>query len=519
MQPEYAENHERVAQACSIKDNDVNLMRHKRLLWCYVFLYVVAWTVLTFAANSTVPGGDAIEAFNWATNLDWGTPRSGWAVGLFMYPGLLFDSVTVRSFYWYFVHFAGVGIGMLGVWALAFRLTHSLRHAWLAIFLLHLTAIVSTDAQIQNDNYLLVMTWPWLFYFFIRAGFENHRFWLPFAIIAGVATMSKYSTLAFVGSVFLLTLASPSLRRSYRSPWFYAAIACFFSMVMPNVFWLVEHNFVAMNWFLDDAHKGFSLFTIESVLMVFTTVWIPWLAFRLVGLKCHWPASPVSRHALICMLLPLAPITLYLVFYPTSHPSRITEWLIPFSILGPPLFVTTIADLPTVLMRRTSVLLVTIGAIVFIGYGTAKFFNFRNTYYSGHGDAIVSAKGQELWHTRYSSKLRYVGGGDIAGVATFYASDFPAILMRWSSAKQPNIFTRDIRIEDVLQHGALLFGPTGESCRVADFANVLDSWPGMHIDALTDITFSDSPSAAKQPVCLAFVAPHSRIKATGLRVE
>lgn len=507
MQSNNVEIYGRVAHTRSVAINEVSLVRHKRFLWCYVSLYAFAWTVLTFLTNSSVPGGDAIEAFNWAANLDWGTTRSGWTVGLFIYPAMFFDSVIARSFYWYFVHFAGVGIGIFGVWTLAFRLTCSIRLAWLAVFLMNLSAIVSTDAQNQNDNYLLIMMWPWMFYFFIRAGFDDARFWLPFAFIAGVATMAKYSTLAFVGSVFLLTLAIPSLRRHYRSPWFYAAMACFFALVLPNIFWIVEHNFVSINWFLKDANRGLALSTLESVAMVFSNVLVPCVVFLLMGIRFRWPASPEARRAIICMLLPLVPITLYLFLFPTRNPSRITEWMIPFSILAPPLFVACISHMPATLMRRTYVVLVAAGAVVFVGYGTAKSLNWRNSYYSGYGETVVSAKGQELWHARYNSELRYVGGSHVAGVATLYASDFPAILMQWTAARQPNIFTRDLRSDDVRQHGALLFGAPGTSCQVADFSPVLAAWPGMEIDARTEIIFPNAPSATTQPICLAFVAP------------
>ncbi|MDR6739205.1 hypothetical protein J2X56_001191 [Herbaspirillum sp. 1173] len=505
------ETYRGVAEANSTATYDATLIRHKRFLCCYIFVYVIAWTSLTFSANSTVPGGDAIEAFNWATNLDWGTPRSGWAIGLSMYPALFFESVTARSFYWYFAHFCGVGIGVWGVWALTFRLTHSQGLAWLAVLLLHLTAIINTDAQNQNDNFLLIMTWPWMFYFFIRAGFDDHRFWLAFAGISGVATMAKYSSLAFVGSVFLLTLASPKLRSSWRSQWFYLAIACFIAMVIPNVVWLWEHEFVAINWFVSDAHRGLAFSTIESALMVFTNAWLPYLVFRLMRVPFRWPVLAVQRCAILCMLLPLIPITLYLVFFPTQNPSRITEWLIPFSILAPPLLMTCVSNIPMTLVRRASIVLVIAGAIVFIGYAIAKLFNVGNTYYSGHGEAVISAQGQDLWKARYSTKLRYVGGSAVAGVATFYASDLPAILMQWSSATQPNIFTRDLSLEKVSKYGALLFGEPGEPCRVADFTKTLANWPGMRIDILTELPFAYSPSAAMQPICLAFVAPGAQL--------
>ena len=491
----------------AIKISGSNLMRQRRILWCYIGVYVFAWTVLTFVANTNVPGGDAVEAFNWAANLDWGTPRSGWLVGLAMYPALLFKSIVARSLYWYFVHFVGVGVGMVGVWKLALRLTNSTQLAWLAVLALHLNVAISTDAQNQNDNYLLIMLWPWLFYFFIRAAFDNSRFWLPFAVTAGLATMAKYSTLAFVWSVFVLTLISPPLRRTYRQPSIYLAIALFFLMVAPNIVWLWQHDFVAIHWFSDDAQKGFAPSTILAIVITFINVLMPLLVLRLMGIKFGWPSSQAARSAIVCMLLPLALIVAYLIFYSTSNPSRVAEWLRPFSILGPPLFVACIFNIPNSAFRKIFVSLAGIGCMMFIGYATAKGTNFRNSYYRGSGAAVVGAKAQDLWHIRYNSPLSYVGGSYIANMTTFYASDFPALLQSWSNAEQPNMFTRNLSAAEVRQRGTLLIENLGVPCAEADFSRTLKSWPGMRIDSLEEITFTDSPSGPLQPLCLAFVAP------------
>ena len=482
-------------------------MRQDYILWCYVSAYVLAWTGLTFVANTSVPAGDAIEAFNWAANLDWGTPRSGWLVGLAMSPALFFESIAARSLYWYFSHFFGVGVGMVGVWKLALRLTSSTQLAWLAVLALHLSVAISTDAQNQNDNYLLIMLWPWMFYFFIRAGFDNSRFWLPFAVTAGLATMAKYSTLAFVWSVFALTLISPPLRRTYRQPAIYLAISLFFLMVVPNIFWLWQHDFVAIHWFSDDAQNRFAPSSVLAVTVTFVNVLVPLLLLWLAGIRFRWPQSQASRSAIICMLLPLALIIPYLVFYPTRNSSRVAEWLRPFCILAPPLFVACISDIPNSVFRKIFASLAGIGCMIFIGYAAAKDANFRNSYYRGNGAAVVGAKAQELWHIRYNSRLSYVAGSDTAKTTTFYASDFPALLQSWSDIDQPNIFTGHLRATEVRRRGALLIGNPGIPCAGADFSRTIKAWPKMHIDESKEITFADAPFGPVQILCLAFVAP------------
>ncbi len=62
--------------------------------------------------------------------------------------------------------------------------------------------------------------------FLLRAVDDNPVWWLPFALFAGLATMGKYSTLALVGSVFLLTIFVKQVRQSYRHPVFTLRLHC-----------------------------------------------------------------------------------------------------------------------------------------------------------------------------------------------------------------------------------------------------------------------------------------------------
>lgn len=60
--------------------------------------------------------------------------------------------------------------------------------------------------------------------------------------------MAKYSTLAFVGSAFIATIAVPKIRVCYHQPLFYLALIAGLAIIAPNLAWLWEHNFVAFHW-------------------------------------------------------------------------------------------------------------------------------------------------------------------------------------------------------------------------------------------------------------------------------
>ncbi|MER1720984.1 glycosyltransferase, partial [Proteus terrae] len=82
-------------------------------------------------------------------------------------------------------------IGLLGVWNLAYKLTQNTNLAWFAMLALNLSGVINFDIIPYNDN---------------------QKYWIGFAITMGIATMGKYSSLAFIGSVFLSSLFVPKVR-------------------------------------------------------------------------------------------------------------------------------------------------------------------------------------------------------------------------------------------------------------------------------------------------------------------
>ncbi len=211
-----------------------SVQSRKPVYW-WVIGYATLWILVSYLFDPTVPY-DAVEAVNWGTNGGWGSPKNPWFVGFIMTPAI-YGGIDF-SFYWYFIHFIVIAIGLLGVWNLAYKLTRNTRLAWFAMLGLNLSGVINFDIIPYNDNYILVGCWAWAFYFFLCAINDNQKYWIGFAITMGIATMGKYSSLAFIGSVFLSSLFVPKVRASYCSPYFYLALAIWFAFVIPNFIWL-----------------------------------------------------------------------------------------------------------------------------------------------------------------------------------------------------------------------------------------------------------------------------------------
>ncbi|VVE21175.1 glycosyltransferase [Pandoraea horticolens] len=469
----------------------------------YVSIYAIVWTLVSASLDPTVPF-DAVEAFNWARNAEWGTPKNPWLVGFSMWPVLGLDGEAM-AIYWYASHFAAVAIGMLGVWHLAHRLSGERSLAWLAMLSLHLSGAINIDILPYNDNYLLVMLWPWMLWLFIRALLDSPRYWPAFAVVAGLAAMTKYSTFALLGAILVVILSAPQARRHYRHPAFLLGLGIFVALIAPNVVWLAHHDFAAFRWVDDQIKPRLNARALCGALTAFYPVAILALVMRVVGVRFRRP--PIDARIVAgVLLLPLLPILLYFTLH---NGGRISEWLQPFAVSLPAVLVACVQPGMAVRSWRIARWLPAAGLLVMAGYVVFLSANLRNAGQKFSGIKAASVTLEQRWQERYHMPLRYVGHDHVATWLTFYAPGNPRLLMQWSEARRPNIYTKDIDEADVRAHGAILLGPPGQSCPRASFTRTLAQWPTLVIDARETVPFSYHGGTSLIPLCVTYIAPQS----------
>ncbi|KMJ44403.1 glycosyltransferase [Xenorhabdus khoisanae] len=473
-------------------------------LYLWVTGYAVLWVIATYTLDPTVPY-DAVEALNWGINGEWGSPKNPWLVGAIMLPTIHISNISL-SFYWYFTHFVAIAIGMLGVWQLAFRLTGKIVLAWLAMLTLNLSGIINFDIIPYNDNYLLVMLWPWSLLFFLRAIDDHPKWWLAFALTTGLATMGKYSSLAIIGSVFLLSLFIPKVRRNYREPLFYLALVLWFALVLPNVWWLVHNDFAAFKWVDSQIQKGFNLHTTRAMFSVFYPLIIVSVIIYLLGGRIGWPKQQSNALVNIVILLPLLIIYGWFSF---NQGGRMTEWVQPFMVVAPALLVGSITVYPRKSLQGTLRGLAVFGVFVFIGYSSVMMANVRHAGQKFVGIKTFTSQLDQRWNELYPTPLRYVGGEYLHEWLTFYSHYRPKTIQPWELDKgaPPNIYNRHIKENDIVEQGALLVGERGKSCGEEDFQHTILEWPALTISHKEEFSFQAQPSAEPQTVCIGFVAP------------
>ncbi|NIH11197.1 MAG: glycosyltransferase family 39 protein [Serratia symbiotica] len=469
-----------------------------RLLIFWLLCYAAIWTLLTVQLDPTLPY-DAVEAYNWGGNAEWGSPKNLWLVGTAIWLPEL-----PLNIYWYGGHFLAIAIGMLGVWVLARRLSGSTQLAWLALLTLNLSGIINFDIIPYNDNYLLVTLWPWMMLFFHLAITRSTSWWLAFALAAGLAMMAKYSTFALVFFIVLATLLVPSIRRCYRQPQFYLAVAVWLALVLPNLYWLWQHDFAAFKWVDSQTSMQLNFAILLSLLLVFYPLFLLWFILRWAGAVLAWPRDLPLRVLLWVYLLPLGIIACWFSFHVGG---RLTEWLQSFLILAPALLVGCVRQPPTRSLRRAMIGLLCIALATCLGYAVVMLANVRNAGQKMVGIKAFSTGIEQRWQQRYGTELRYVGGAYLSQWMMVYANSHPQTITRWSNLARPNIYNAQISFSQIVPHGAVLFGQLGEDCAQTNFGGVLNDWPLMRIDSQQNLPFQADPQASVHMLCVAFVRP------------
>jgi len=376
-----------------------------------------------------------------------GTPKNSWLVGAAMRPAIWLPELAL-NIYWYGGHFLAIAIFMLGVWMLALRLSGSTQLAWLELLTLNVSGIINFDIIPYNDNYLLVMLLPLMMLFFQLTITGSTTWWLAFALAVGLAMMAKYSTFAFVFIIVLATLLVPLICRCYRQPQFYLAVAVWLALVLPNLYWLWQHDFAALKCVGSQTNMQFKLGIMRSMPLVFYTLFFLWLILRWQEL-CY-PGRATYRCAVLLWvyLLPLGIITCWLYF---NVDNRLTEWLQPFLMLAPALLVSCVRQPPTRRSLRPSVIgLLCIALATCLGYGVVMLANVRNARQKMVGIKAFSTRIEQSWQQRYGKKLRYVGGAYLSQWMTVYVNSHPQTITRWSNPAQPNIYNAQVSFSQIV---------------------------------------------------------------------
>ncbi|WP_436883386.1 ArnT family glycosyltransferase [Enterobacter asburiae] len=469
-----------------------------------IISYVLCWFFAAWLLDPAVPY-DAVEALNWATNAEWGSPKNPWLPGAVMLPLVFIPSLPV-NLYWYATHFIAAGAGLAGVWHLALKVSRSRSLAWFALLSCGMSGVINFDIIPYNDNYLLVMLWPWMLYFFFRALTDSPWWWVASGVTAGLSVMAKYSSLAFIVFVILTPFIFPVLRRRYTHPAFRAGLIAGMCLVVPNLFWLTEHNFSAFRWVSGQISHGINIRVFIALLSVMYPLIIALLWLKHCGIRLMWPEEPAKKALLMTVISPLVIITVWFLF---NEGGRLTEWLQPFIMVLLPLMVSFArSDREKPDLKKPFVFFGGFAILVLAGYIVVMTCNIKNAGKKFSGIQAFSLEIKREWERLYGSQPLYYAGGEwLSQWLTVYIMPRPQVLNRWDDEEMPGIYNARITQQELNKFGAVVIGISGEECKYSNFSGFSHEWPGSEVTHYKQIYFSSSPGAEKERICVGFVNP------------
>ncbi|KAA6465364.1 glycosyltransferase family 39 protein [Acidobacteria bacterium AB60] len=121
----------------------------------------------------------------------------------------------------------------------------------LCVALSPLPLFEATEFQYTSFGFLWFALIAWFTIKLLKT--EDPRWWLGIGAAVGLGLLTKYSIVFFIAGILAGVVLTPA-RRHLRSGWFWAGIATALLIFLPNLLWLVHHNFISYD-FLKSIHQ------------------------------------------------------------------------------------------------------------------------------------------------------------------------------------------------------------------------------------------------------------------------
>jgi hypothetical protein len=120
----------------------------------------------------------------------------------------------------------------------------------LAVAFSPLPVFEATEFQYTSFD---MLWWVLIAYFVVRLmKSEDPRWWLAIGAVIGLGLETKYSIVFYIAGILVGVVFTPA-RRFLATGWFWAGVAIAFVIFLPNVVWLIRHDFISYT-FLQHIH-------------------------------------------------------------------------------------------------------------------------------------------------------------------------------------------------------------------------------------------------------------------------
>lgn len=209
---------------------------------------LVLWTLIPAISFVTAPL-DVVENMAWDPHWQLGyykhPPLQAWLTGLVRQPTGAIWSI-------YLLSQLAVVACFFCIWALG-RDVVDARGRLLAVALFSLLYYANIPTPEFNANVVQMPIWavaPLLLWRAINApsGARAIGWWLALGVVLALSVYAKYSAVLLVPALAVASVFVPQGRAALRTPGPYLAAALAGALVVPQMLWLVEHDFLPFTW-------------------------------------------------------------------------------------------------------------------------------------------------------------------------------------------------------------------------------------------------------------------------------
>lgn len=490
----------------------MEISQSKKYFWWFVLVHCTLWMIIPAVMRYALPH-DTIEGAMWGQHLEWGydknpwmnawLTRLGWEIGGTSGIGIY----AISSFF--------VGLSFWSVWKLAGKILSPLS-ALISVFLLEACINYTLVPQGFNDNVIELGLWPLMFLCFYNALYNDKnnppiKYWIFTGLIAGLAMMAKYYTGVPLVIMALYLLTRKEGRISFRSSGLYLGALVFVLVILPNVIWLFQHDFMTIKYAFNRADNLQHDFWILHLYYPFDFAYTQLLDFLLAIILLVYLSASSSRSSAVMpakdldpanklwndnrsakayiLFMALGPFVLTIILAMLFGWHLYNEWGVPLVALWGLLLILIFK--PEISEKKFKKFMMIIYIIMFlwmIGYIAGLFINSKHKHSDNYPAKEIAHYVTTQWQEKYHKPLKYVAGSRyVGGYIAFYSHDHPSVYVEWNQQFSPWINLAEMKkygavfIQDNY-YGTTVFGKHPYTNNGKEFpAEVLKQYPDLMI--------------------------------------
>jgi len=304
----------------------------EKTLVLFLFLHLIIWTLVPSVTNSNLPL-DTIEALAWGSDLNWGfgkhPPLSAFSVEIFYQ---LFGN---QDWAFYLLSQIFVVSSFFIVWLFSKDFFQNKNFCLISVLLLEGIFFYNFTTPEFNVNVCQLPFWA-LSVLYAWKGFKDNKNldWLLFGLFAALGILSKYLFIyLLIAMDFFFFYMIIKKKINLKS---LVSLISFFLVLLPHLIWLIENNYITINYALHRTGIGDqNLLEHFSHPVIFLGkqigILIPFLVmFALLVSKFKTKFNLKDKKLLFLLCITIVPIILMFLTSLIMGAKIRTMWMTPF---------------------------------------------------------------------------------------------------------------------------------------------------------------------------------------------